>query len=174
MQDESTGHVFLSAARTQIERSAATIEHCLNQITDAQLWWRPTPSQNSIGNLIRHLCGNVRQWIISGVRGVPDTRDRPAEFLDGNHVSRQELLADLKQCVEEAGRSLRATEDPDLLSPRRIQGFDTNVLCAIMDSTAHFQGHTQEIISLTRLQLGDAYKFSFTPSTPEEGAAVSD
>ena len=63
-------------------------------------------------------------------------------------------------------------EAGQLLEPRRIQGADVTGLAAIFDSIPHFRGHTQEIVSMTRLQLGDAYKFAWTPTTPEQGAAV--
>jgi len=56
-----------------------------------------------------------------------------------------------------------------LLEIRRIQGFNVTGLAAIFDSVPHFRGHTQEIIGMTRLQLGDAYKFAWTPTTPEQG-----
>ena len=36
----------------------------------------PNEASNSIGNLILHLCGNARQWIIAGVGGAADTRQR--------------------------------------------------------------------------------------------------
>ena len=56
----------------------AKIKHCLGQLTDEQVWWRSHPSLNSIGNLILHLCGNVGQWIVAGLGGAADSRDRPA------------------------------------------------------------------------------------------------
>jgi len=51
------------------------IKHCLGQLTDEQVWWRPQESMNSIGNLVLHLCGNVCQWIVAGIGGAPDVRD---------------------------------------------------------------------------------------------------
>lgn len=174
MTDRATGRAFLDASTSQLEKSAETIEHCLNQLTETQLWWRPAPSLNSIGILIRHLCGNLRQWVIAGAGGTADTRNRPAEFADPEQPSKQELLTHLKDCVDEAVSVLNGLNSDDLLSQRRVQGFDTNVLSAIYDSTAHFQGHTQEIISLTRQQLGEEYQFSFVPATPEEGAEPAD
>jgi hypothetical protein len=35
----------------------------------------------------------------------------------------------------------------------------------------HFRGHTQEIVLMTRLQLGDAYRFLWVPKSKEQGAA---
>jgi hypothetical protein len=57
-----------------------------------------------------------------------------------------------------------------LLEPRRIQGFETTVLAALFDSVSHFVGHTHQIVYITRLRLGDAYRFQWVPATPEQGA----
>ena len=58
----------------------------------------------------------------------------------------------------------------DLVGRRRIQGFDVTGIGAVFHSVAHFRGHVQEIVHLTRSQLGDAYQFDFVPKTPEQGA----
>jgi hypothetical protein len=41
----------------------------LQRLSDEDLWWRPNDASNSAGNLVLHLCGNARQWIVSGVGG---------------------------------------------------------------------------------------------------------
>jgi hypothetical protein len=125
---------------------------------------------NSVANILLHLCGNVRQWIIAGVPRAPDTRDRPREFTERGPIPKDELLRRLDAVVREADAVLAAATERQLLEPRRIQGFDETVLSATFDSLAHFNGHTQEIIYITRLQLGDAYKFAWAPTTPEQGA----
>lgn len=171
MPDNFLANAFLSSAQQRLGRSTEHILHCVNQLDETQLWWRPTATQNSIGNLILHLCGNVRQWIISGVGGVPDVLDRPNEFADDARATKEELLGDLQGCVKEAQDTLAEVEPSQLLSSHRIQGFDTTLLPAILDTVSHFQGHTQEIIALTRQQLGEKYEFFWTPSTAEEISA---
>jgi hypothetical protein len=169
--DTTVGRALLEESSRQLAKATAVIKHCLNQLNDDQAWWRPTPSQNSIANLLLHLCGNVRQWVISGVGGAPDVRRRPDEFSEQGPISKAELLHRLDEVVHQAAAVLRAASPDELLKHRRIQGFETNGLSAIFDSVAHFKGHTQEIICLTRMQLGEAYKFNWAPSTPDEGAA---
>ena len=170
MADNALADAFLGAAKAQLEESAAKVEHCLGQLSEDQLWWRPTPAQNSVGNLILHLCGNVRQWIVSGVGGAADVRNRPREFAADIRLPKEELQSALRKCVEEAGAALRRADAENLLAHRRIQGFEATGLSAALHSICHFQGHTQEIISLTRQQLGEAYRFHWTPSTPEQTA----
>jgi GNAT superfamily N-acetyltransferase len=168
--DISIADAYFVEARTQLAKASDAIRHCLSQLTDAQISWRPHDSMNSIGNLVLHVCGNIRQWIIAGVGGEPDVRDRPKEFAERGPFGKEDLLRHFDQLVEQADAVLRTLPPSQLLERRRIQGFDTTGLSAIFDSVAHFKGHTQEIVCLTRMQLGDTYRFEWVPSTPEEGA----
>jgi hypothetical protein len=154
------------------ELSAALdrVRHCLDQLTDEQLWWRPAEGMNSIGNLLLHLAGNVRQWLVSGLGGAPDDRDRPAEFAERRQIPREALWARLQGAVEEARATLMAVAPEEWLRGRRIQGFEVTGLRAAVDSVAHFRGHTQEIVHMARTLLGDRYRFAFVPATPEQGA----
>jgi hypothetical protein len=158
-------------ATHELDSALSKIKHCLDQLNDEQVWWRSRPSLNSIGNLILHLCGNVRQWIIAGLGGAADVRDRPTEFAEPGPIPKDELLRSLDAVVNEAKAVLGRLTARDLLEVRRIQGFDVTGLGAIFSSIPHFRGHTQEIVHLTRLQLGDAYRFAWKPATPEEGAS---
>jgi hypothetical protein len=155
----------------ELASALSRIEHCLNQLSEEQIWYRSQPSLNSIGNLMLHLCGNVRQWIIAGVGGAVDVRHRPAEFAERGPVPKEQLLRKLEILVREAKEVLGRVTARQLLETRRIQGSEVTGLAAILDSVSHFRGHTQEIIHMTRLQLGDAYQFAWTPATPEQGAA---
>ncbi len=161
---------FVQAAVQQLEEGLHKICHCVRQLNQEQVWWRPREEQNSIANLLLHLAGNVRQWIIVGVTDAPDHRDRPREFAERGPIPPQELLARLETTVQEAIGVLREPAHGALLEPRRIQAFDTYVLAAIFHSVSHFQGHVQEIISLTRQQLGPDYEFDFVPQSHEQGA----
>ncbi|OWK45519.1 DinB family protein [Fimbriiglobus ruber] len=160
-----------AAAAHELDRALDRIKHCLGQLTDDQVWHRSQPGLNSIGNLILHLCGNLRQWIVAGLGGAPDERNRSAEFAERGPVPKEELVRSLEAVAKEAKRVLAGVDARQLAEPRRIQ-FDVTGVAAIFNSVPHFRGHTQEIIHLTRLQLGDAYKFAWTPITPEQGAPV--
>jgi ribosomal protein S18 acetylase RimI-like enzyme/quercetin dioxygenase-like cupin family protein len=151
-----------------------SVKHCLGQLNDDQVWHRSQPSINSIGNLILHLCGNVRQWMVAGLGGAVDVRYRPAEFAERGPIPKDELLRKLEDVVGEAREVLSRLTARQLLEPRRIQGFDVTGLAAIFNSVSHFRGHAQEIVHMTRLRLGDTYRFAWTPTTPEQGAGVGD
>ena len=160
-------------AGNELANALERINHCLDQLTDEQIWWRPGPDLNSIGNLILHLCGNVRQWIVAGVGGAADVRDRPAEFAERGPIPRADLVRRLQAVVAEAQAVLAKVTAAELVRVRRIQGMEVSALAAIWNSVPHFRGHTQEIIHRTRVQLGSAYRFAWAPATPEEGAPIT-
>jgi hypothetical protein len=161
-----------AAAAHELDSALDRIKHCLDQLNDEQVWHRPQPGLNSIGNLILHLCGNLRQWVVAGLAGAPDVRNRPAEFAESEPIPKEELVRNLEAVVEEAKRVLAGIDARLIAELRRIQGFDVTGAAAIFSSVPHFRGHTQEIVHMTRLRLGDAYKFAWTPSTPEQGASA--
>lgn len=160
----------VGAAAHELDSALERIKHCLRQLNDEQVWHRSQPGLNSIGNLVLHLCGNLRQWVVAGLGGTPDVRNRPDEFAEQGMVPKDELLSKLEAVVEEAKRILAGVDARRLTEARRIQGFDVTGAAAVFDSVPHFRGHTQEIVHMTRLQMGDAYKFAWTPTTPEQGA----
>jgi uncharacterized damage-inducible protein DinB len=159
-----------AAAAHELDSALDRIRHCLAQLDDEQVWRRPQAGLNSIGNLILHLCGNLRQWIVSGLGGAADVRDRPAEFAERGPIPKVVLLRNLEAAVAESKRVLTAVDAEGLATSRTIQGFGVTGIEAIFNSIPHFRGHTQEIIHMTRFQLGDAYRIAWTPTTPEQGA----
>src|SRR5271166_5746139 len=79
-------------ASNELTSALARIKHCLGQLSDEQVWQRSQPSLNSIANLILHLCGNLRQWIVAGVGTAEDIRHRPAEFAERGPIPKDNLL----------------------------------------------------------------------------------
>ena len=133
---------------------AGRIETCLSGLAEEQIWARSSENENAIGNLVLHLSGNVRQWIVSGVGGRPDTRQRDAEFAARGGGSGAELVACLKEAVEEAGGIL-AELTPERLGERIVvQHYDVTVLEAIYHVVEHFSGHTGQIIFATKMLTG--------------------
>ncbi len=168
---ESLSRAVGNKASDELDEALRVIEHCVNQLSDEQIWWRPAESMNSVANLLLHLSGNVRQWIVSGVGGAADVRKRQREFDQRDSASKGELMRQIADAVAEAKTALSETSAEEFLRVRRIQGNDVAGMQAIFHSVSHFRGHTQEIVHMTRCQLGDAYQFDFVPTTTEEGAA---
>jgi len=170
MNPDEFAAIVGAEAAYELDAACARIKHCLAQLSDEQLWWRPRQEMNSVGNLILHLCGNLRQWIIAGLGNQPDTRNRPLEFSERGPIAKNELLRQLETTVSECKRVLES-QTAQLLDARRIQGFDVTGLRALFNSIPHFRGHTQEIVHMTREILGEKYQFAWQPTTKEEGAS---
>ncbi len=170
-QHDDIAREFIETARHCLSKGMHKIEHCVNQLSDEQLWWRPRPEMNSIANLMLHLSGNVRQWLINGINGARDTRNRPREFGDRSNAPKAEVLAKLQAAVREADEVLASLDAEKLIAQRRIQGWDVSVIKAMFDSISHFRGHVQEIIHMTREQLGEQYQFDFVPKGAEQVSA---
>lgn len=132
---------------------------CLDKLNDQDIWWRPNAKSNSIGNLILHLCGNIRQWIIHGVGGAGDRRDRPAEFAAPETFSKAELLEKLESTLAEVDAVLANLPVEKLIELRVIQGFDVSVLRAIFHVVEHFSYHTGQIIYITKMRTGEDLRF---------------
>ena len=145
------------------------IERCLEQLNDQQIWWRPNPESNSIGNLVLHLCGNARQWIVCGLGSAPDNRVRDEEFARRDVIPRAELLQLLRTTLADVETVLRHLDASSLLEERTIQGSSVDVLEAIFHVTEHFSMHTGQIIMLTKMSTATDLRFyDFEDATPVE------
>ena len=159
---------FVAEARETLGLCSRKIVHCLRQLSDEDVNWRPFAGANSIANVVTHLCGNVGQWVISAFGDAPVTRDRPAEFAQDLRAKAGELIHKLEATVADADRAIAAVTGETILAQRRIQGYEKTVLAAIFHAVTHFEGHTHQVVYVTRLRLGDRYVFKWTPSTPEQ------
>jgi uncharacterized damage-inducible protein DinB len=162
------GQAFVAQARTLLSTDyLPKIERCLAELTDDDLWWRADRGSNSIGNLILHLSGNARQWIVCGIGGTPDSRERQKEFDALSGLSRGRALAVLKQTITEVDSVLAGVSPTDLLEPRLIQGSQVTVLEAIFHVVEHFSMHTGQIILLTKmLTKSDLRFYDFSTGEP--------
>lgn len=147
--------VFLDFSARKLRQLAARIADCIDKLDDEQIWWRAADEQNAAGNLVLHLTGNVRQWIVAGVGGAPDTRVREREFSTRGRVSAAELVAGLNGVVEEAAGVLERLPAARLAERVRIQSYDLTVLEGIYHVVEHFSQHTGQIIYATKLLTGD-------------------
>src|SRR5688572_3938568 len=144
----------------ELDSAFSRIAHCLNQLSDEQVWWRPPQGMNAIGNLVLHLAGNVNQMIAANLTGAPDTRDRPAEFAARDPVPVADLLGKLIVAVQRARTAVLNASDERLARVVRVNNNDWSGIQAAVRCIAHFRGHTQEIIHMTRELLGDKYQFA--------------
>ncbi len=166
--DTNTAAAFLAEAGRQLEECHQKVRHCLGQLSEEQAWWRAEAGLNSIANRVLHLTGNVTQRIASLIGGDPDHRNRDLEFAERRVIPVGELLARFEVAIRRAEVVLSELP-PERLHETRcyrmLRGeVEATLLVLILQTLTHLAGHTQEIITLTRLQLGSRYRFLQTPA----------
>ena len=150
----TSDEIFLKFSADKLEQLHGRIQDCMARLSPEQIWTRSSENGNAVGNLVLHLSGNVRQWIGSGVAGLPDHRQRDTEFDTRGGQSSAELAALLKTRVSEAAKIIRAVPAARLTERILPQGYDVTVLEAIAHVVEHFSQHTGQVILLTKLLTG--------------------
>ena len=155
-----TGTAFLAQSREYLTgHYLPKIRAAVEQLSDADLWWRPNDNANSVGNLLLHLAGNIRQWIISGVGERPGERDRAAEFSRREPLPRGPLLAQFSAAVLAADDVIAGVSPASLGAPRTIQGRSVTVLSAIYHVVEHCSTHAGQILYIAKLRTGQDLGF---------------
>ena len=149
-----TARVFTGFSVRKLDLLTGRIESCLDRLTEEQVWARGSANENAIGNLALHLCGNVRQWIVSGVGGAPDVRERDAEFNAQGGASIADLKRRLRETVTDASAVLEKVSPERLLERIVVQNYEGTVLEAIYHVVEHFSMHTGQILFATKMLTG--------------------
>jgi uncharacterized damage-inducible protein DinB len=136
--------------RRVVEESVPRIKKCLSLLSEEEVWFRPNENLNSVGNLILHLCGNARQWVLSGIGGQPDQRERDVEFEQEGGYSKIELSLMLDELAYALSNVLNHLDAETLLEVRHVQAFQENVLAMLVHVIEHFSYHTGQIAFLTK------------------------
>jgi uncharacterized damage-inducible protein DinB len=148
---------FLKFSCEKLTHLNARIETCVSKLTPQQIWTRGAENENAVGNLVLHLAGNVRQWILCGVGGAEDRRDRDSEF---DARSGENVLERLRGAVDEAVALLAALPHSKLGEQKTIQKhYHVTVLEAIYHVVEHFSMHTGQIMFATKLLTGEDLGF---------------
>ena len=157
--DRETGAAMIALSRRYLREYLTKIRLAVSVLDDHVVWARPNESSNSIGNLLLHLAGNARQWIVSGVGGATDVRDRESEFDQRTPLPVTALIDRLEQTISDADRVLSALSPADLHARRVIQANDVTVLEALYHVVEHFSMHTGQIILLAKAEQPDRVRF---------------
>jgi uncharacterized damage-inducible protein DinB len=158
MPEDAISASFLDYSAKQMESLHNKIATCVGKLTEEQIWQRGGPHENSVGNLLLHLEGNIRQWILHGVDNQPDVRRRDDEFTLAPTTDSKIAFASLTDTINES------TEVIATLSPARLTEIidpqpngtwrHTPILVAIYKVVSHLDHHTGQIILLTKQMAG--------------------
>jgi uncharacterized damage-inducible protein DinB len=151
---DNIGELFLTFSHDRLKLFLSRIVDCLGRLSEEQIWMRGSENENAVGNLVLHLTGNVRQWIIAGVLAEKDIRDRNAEFEARGRGTKQELQARLETVVGQALEGIKSLPPNRLAERITVQNTDTTVLQAVYAAVEHFSYHTGQIIFATKMMTG--------------------
>ena len=149
LHDAITGD-FVAVSLRRLEMMTEYLQVCLQKLSDEQIWRRQAAHENAVGNLVLHLCGNARQWLMHGVGGAADVRVRDAEFSADRGISGAELIALFQSTMAEAKSVIAAVPAERMVERITPQGRDVSVLEAIYQVVGHVQQHVGQIILLTK------------------------
>ena len=141
---------FIAQSVYRIEINLPRIEKCINELSEEEIWKKPNGSSNSIGNLILHLCGNITQYIISGLGSKPDNRNRDREFAVKEGFTKTQLLEKITLVINESVSIIKNITEEDLIKSRSVQGYNLSGIAIIIHVTEHLSYHTGQITFWTK------------------------
>ena len=137
------------------------LSEALAVLPEQDLWWRPHAGVVAFGTILLHLEGNVRQWLVSGLGGAPDQRDRATEFATTDGPGVDALLARLRSTIDAAVAVLETLDDEALARSYCIQGFDTSGSHAVYHVVEHFSWHTGQAVWIAKARGGPDHGLAF-------------
>lgn len=145
--DREAAELFLKHARWRLNDDYwPRLKRCLDELSDEDIWRRPNDACNSVGNIMLHLCGNIRQWVVHGLGDAEDIRIRQAEFDERGPIPKDELIEKMQTTLNEVDAVLFRLDPETLTQPKRVQGYDETVLTVIFHIVEHFSYHLGQIV----------------------------
>jgi len=142
--------VIQDIKRRLIEESLPRISKCIDELTIEEIWHKQNANTNSVGNLILHLCGNVRQYVLSGIDRQEDVRNRDLEFSESGPIDKEILIGRVTGLMKEVNDALDRITATDMTREVSVQGFKENVTSILIHVTEHFSYHVGQITYYTK------------------------
>jgi Protein of unknown function (DUF1572) len=156
----NVSRLFIDFSRRKLmEQYWPRLRTCVESLSEEQVWWRPNAASNSIGNIVLHLNGNIRQWLVASFNRWADDRNRPVEFATEGGLTAAELLERLAATIDEVAQVLVRLTEADLIAPYEIQGHHVAGLEAVYQAIEHFGLHYGQIAYITKSLTGNDLGF---------------
>ena len=147
----SLTEIFRESSRNHLRDNLLRVEHCLKELDEETLWFSPNSSLNSAGNLLLHLNGNIRQYILSSVGNEKDIRRREEEFRHHSDIALSSLFETHKEVVEKARAVIKVVSKEELKRYRKVQGFEMNGMQIIQHVVEHYSYHLGQIAYIVKM-----------------------
>lgn len=136
---------FIANSLYRIDESVRMLQICMARLDADNFWDRPNPASNSIGNLLLHLAGNIRQYVISGLGGAADIRVRDEEFLPGLRQEPKQVWDHFLATIDQAREVILGATEAEYLGKKWVQGFHLSGLGMVLHAVEHLSYHTGQI-----------------------------
>jgi uncharacterized damage-inducible protein DinB len=144
------GRLFVRYSLDKMLQMGKQIKECVEGLSEEQIWQRSGEHANSIGNLVLHLAGNIRQWIGHGIGGLPDVRERDGEFAARGGRSTADILTLFESTLTQAMQMIQEMPLERLVERVKPQNHEVAILEAIYQVVGHLQLHSGQIIFATK------------------------
>lgn len=142
---------FKENAIFRMEENVRMICIALSKVGEEEIWVKQNQALNTLGNQLLHICGNMTQYVISGLGGNADDRERDLEFSTEDGFSKDELIQKLLLTVATAKTIIQDAAPDNLLKKRTVQGFKLSGIGLVLHAVEHFSYHTGQIASQVKL-----------------------
>jgi uncharacterized damage-inducible protein DinB len=133
--------------RTMVQEK---VHQLLEPLSSEQIWQRPFPYGNSIGNLILHLTGNLNYYIGAQIAGTGYIRHRDLEFSDSGKP-KDEILKSFDDAIVTVVRAVSTQSDDDWSAPYKAERADASTRFGqVLACAGHAHHHVGQIIYLQR------------------------
>ncbi|WP_405210667.1 DinB family protein [Dokdonia sp. Asnod2-E02] len=150
---------FKDNAIFRLEENVRMISIALSKVVEEELWTKQNQSLNTLGNQLLHICGNMTQYIVSGLGGNPDERNREEEFNTEDGFTKDELLQRLLLTVQTSTTIIDDATPENLLKKRNVQGFELSGTGIVLHAVEHFSYHTGQIAMQVKLVIDQPLGF---------------
>lgn len=150
MLDAEITRQFIDASQRKLEQDASQIARCVGLLSEQQLWQRANDHCNSVGNLVLHLTGNLRQWMLGGVAGHAVLRNRNAEFAERGPLPAGQILPPFERVIGQTLGVIGELTAARLVQTCVIQKYNTTTLVAVLHVVEHVSFHTGQIVQITK------------------------
>jgi hypothetical protein len=134
------------------QNSAEKIHGLVDPLTEEQIWTKPYPYGNSIGNLLLHLTGNLSYYIGTEIGATGYVRNRPLEFAETSRVPKAELLKNFDDAIAMVAAVLQKQSEGDWSEAYTGKGMEEagDRFTVFLRCAAHISHHTGQMIYLVK------------------------
>lgn len=137
----------------------------IEQLSDEDIRWSPSPGSNSIANLVAHIAGAAHQWFETAYFGAPPIEDRSKEFDRGLQMSKEQALELSRNSYDSIIRVLEMmNENPERFLEQPYLDYPTfnsaglnnqsTILEMLLHQFRHLPSHTGQIIYIAKMRKG--------------------